>query len=289
MKKKKPKIQKKKLPGFWKLVASTWNDLTTFWRPIFGVTAVYGVLYFILVLGLSVSYSYSDVTASVAESLGENAGWLATQSAIIFSLFTGSSASNQSDATVMVQFLLFIVATLAIIWTLRRLQSLKHIRFRDAYYSGNAQIVPFLLVSVILLLTLIPAIIGSTIFGVAFSAGAIGIELVIVSIVTGLTLFLSLYWLVAWLPALYIVSLPGGTPIKSIKASAGLTKKHRFWFLRNIAGLAILILFAMFAAMLPIVLAVPVIAIGAVFVVSFIAFACVQTFLYRLYRSLLDE
>lgn len=286
-KKNKAKTQLKPL-NFWGLISATWREVSTFWRPIAGVTVVYGLLYFVLVMGLSISYSYNDISQTVSETLGESSGAFARNIVSITTLFSGSS-NSQSDATVLVQFLLFIIATMAMIWVLRRLQSLKHIKIREAYYEGSSRIVPFILVFTLLLVTFVPSAIGSVIFSAAQSAGAVGIELVVAGLISGALLLLTLYWFVVWLPALYIVSLPNGTPIAAIKASSKLTKKRRFWMLRQLIALAAVLVLGIFTVMLPIVMVVPAVAVAAAFIVAFTAFAVAQTFIYTMYRSLLDE
>ncbi len=280
---KKTKTKKIKLPSFLVLASRTWQELTTFWKPLTGVVAVYGVLYFMLVMGFSIAYSYQDIADNISAGFG-GAGWLAKNSLTIVNLF---ASSNQSDAGAIVQFLLFVIAMLAFVWVLRKLRTLKHIRMRDAYFDGTARIVPTTIVLVLLLLTFIPASVGSAVVGV-LQAGT-GIELVIAVLIAGGLFFATFYWLCAWLPAIYIVSLPKGTPITSIKSAAKLTKKHRFWMLRNILLFVFLTVLIDFVVMLLFVWIVPAASVVAAYVVSFITFGIVQTYLFILYRGLLDE
>lgn len=283
--KKTPIKKAKKLPGFGSLLAKTWQELATFWRPLSGVTLVYGVLYFMLVLGFSLAVSYQDVSDTVNSQLGGSPGWLAKSSLTVVSLFT---SSNQSDAGAMVQFTLFVIATLAFIWTLRQLRTLKHIRMRDAYFDGNARIIPTMLVMVLLLVPFIPAAIGSSIFAVVSSASNT-LELTAVGAVAGILFFVTFYWLTAWLPAIYIVSLPKGTPIVAIKSAMKLTKKRRFWMLRNVLLFSILAFVAVFIFMIGVVSVIPVVSVVLAYIVGFVIFGITQTYLFTMYRSLLDE
>lgn len=279
----RPKKTKAVLPKFWELAAKTWQELVTFWKPLSGVVAVYGVLYFALVMGFSVAYSYQDIVGDITSSLG-NANWFATKSLTIVNLFV---SSNQSDAGAIVQFLLFVMASLAFIWTLRKLRTLKHIRMRDAYFDGTARIVPMTLVIVILFVTFIPASVGSAIIGV-LQAGS-NVEQIIGVIIAGALFLLTFYWFCAWLPAIYIVSLPKGTPIVAIRSAAKLTKKRRFWMLRNLLLVTLITVFIDFAVMLLFVWLIPAASVVAAYVVSFITFGILQTFLFMMYRGLLDE
>jgi hypothetical protein len=281
--KKTPAI--KKLPNFWILCGRTYKELTTFWRPLAGVTAIYGLLYFVLVLGFSISYSYNDIV-DIVDQIGASGGWLGKNALTIANLF---AYSNQASAAAIVQAILFIVAMLAYVWVLRRLRTLQKIRIRDAYYDGPARIVPFTIVIILLLVTFIPAIFGSSILNIALATGSGGFELLVVSIVGGLLLLGSAYWFAAWLPAAYIVSLPKSTPIQAIRSSVNITQKKRLWIMKNCVGLAFWCLFSGFLVMLLFVTLITSAAVMAAYIVSFVIFAVTQTFLFVLYRSLIDE
>ena len=156
-----------KLPSVWFLVKKTWFEASTFWRPLVGVTIVYVVLYFSLVLGLNLSSSWQD------ELLLSDSGFGGSLS-VIFGAFyaTGLGSSTSSDSTTLVQIMLIIMASMAFIWTLRKLQGLKQIKWRDAYYQGTSAFIPTILVSIVLILMLIPAIVGSSLLATALQLGA---------------------------------------------------------------------------------------------------------------------
>lgn len=281
---KKVENKTTQLPKVGKLFASTWTELTSFWRPLFGVTIVYAILYFVLVLSFSISYSYQDIADSITAQLGDGAGWFSKSSLTVLNLF---APANQNDSSSIIQFLLFVIATLAIIWVLRQLRNLKHIRMRDAYFDGSSRVLPATIVMVLFLLPFIPVAIGSSIFAIALAGS--GLEIIIGSLVAGLLLFLTLYWLCAWLPAIYIVSLPNGTPIKAIRSAAKLTKKRRFWMIRNVALGVLATLTLTFVIMLTFVLVLPAASVVAAMVSSFVVFMVLQTYLFIMYRGLLDE
>jgi hypothetical protein len=239
-------------------------------------------------LGFSVSFSYDAILDLVASQIGENASWLPQKTVTVLNIF-GSGFSGQSDASTVLQFLLFIIATMAIIWTLRSLRALKQIKIRTAYYEGPAQIVPFILVIILLFLTLVPSAIGSAIFGVAQLTGAQGLELAIAGLVAATLFFGSVYLFCAWFPALYIVSLPKSTPIKSMKLAWGLTKGKRFWIIRSLIGMVLLLAIGAFATIFLLVLALPIVSVVMAFIVTFIVFTVAQTFMYITYRGMIDD
>ena len=279
---KASKIELKKLPNVWELIKKTWFEGTTFWRPLTGLLIIYALLYFVLVMGLSFS-SY------LQNPLSTSTGGLSKTLSTIFAVINTNSLTDgtQSDATVLIQFLLFLIASLAFIWTLRKLQALKKIKLRDAYYQGTSTLIPVILVSMVLILTVLPAIAGSAILATALQSGASGIETLIVSLISGLLLLLSLVLFVMLWPAFYIVSLPQTRPMQAIRAAAKVTKKHRFAILRKMIMLAILSFVLLFIILLPIALAVSVIVPEVAFVLLFIVFGFCHVYLYTLYRSLL--
>jgi hypothetical protein len=158
---------------------------------------------------------------------------------------------------------------------------------RDAYFDGTARIVPTTIVLVLLLVTFIPASIGSAIVSVLQSGS--GIELTIAALIAAALFFATLYWLCAWFPALYVVSLPKGTPITAIRSAAKLTKKHRFWMVRNVLLFLFVTVLIDFIVMLLFVWIVPAASVVAAYIVSFITFGIAQTYLFIMYRGLLDE
>ena len=199
-----------KLPSIWQLHKKSFFEYLTFWRSFVGILIVYAVLYFILVLGFSFS--------SNIQSSGANSSSLSRAFNAVFSVFSSSSSSNaQSSATVLLQFLLFVVASMAFVWALRKLQALKKIKIRDAYYQGTSALIPTILVIIVLMLTLLPAIGGSAVLSVALQTATTGAEISIVSLIAGLLLILSIYLFAMLWPSFYIVSLPATRPFGALK------------------------------------------------------------------------
>ncbi|HPW48194.1 MAG TPA: hypothetical protein PLJ97_02530, partial [Candidatus Saccharibacteria bacterium] len=199
MTKKHTKTKKNKFPSFYALVKSTLSEVITFWRPLLAILAVYAVIYFVFVLGLSLSNNSQDLmtgSSKMGDALNIAIGQFFSR------VLIGTAAS---DTTLVVQFVLFLVASLAFIWTLRKLQGLKKIKIKDAYYLGNAALIPVIIISLVLILTFIPALIGSTILTVSIQSASTLLETVIVSVLAFVLLMLSLYLFVMFWPAFYIV------------------------------------------------------------------------------------
>lgn len=275
---KSPDEPKKQI-SFITIAKKTWLEISSFWRPLLGVTATYAALYFVFVMSF-------QLNNNVKQLLSTTTGKLPQAFSVITDSMFNSYSGAQSDATTLIQILLFVVATLALVWTLRRLQNLQKAGIRDAFYEGPARLVPVLIVSLILMLTFIPALFGSTILSYALSSGSGGLEIIVASIISLALIFASLLLFVMYWPAFYIVTLPQMYPLKSLKAAAKVTKKYRLSILRKFVMLGIVCILALFIVILPIALIAPIIVPYLLYFVIFGIFMVGQVFLFELYRSL---
>lgn len=279
---KRAPIKLAKLPSAWALTKKAWFEVSTFWRPLLGITVVYAILYFILVLGLNLSTTWQYDLAFPASSWGEAFN-------LIFGAFStgGFDSATASDLTIVMQFLLFILASMAVIWTLRKLQGLKQIKWRDAYYQGSSALVPTIIVALVLVLMLVPAIIGSSLLATAIQLSATGLEIFVVSLITGVLLLISLLLFVMFWPAFYIASLPQTRPVQALRSALKVTKKRRLAILRKIVAWGVICLVIMLAVLIPLAMFVPSVISYLVFVLLFVLFGFSHVYLYNLYRSLL--
>ena len=265
-----------KIPSIWTTYSKVWFELSTFWRPILGILAVYAILYFVLVLGFN--FSSSQSTDSSIELSKFNQAIVQTTS--IFS-------SNRTDSTALIQFLLFIIASLAFIWMLRQLQAVKKIKIRDAYYLGTSTIIPAILVTAVLALTMFPAIASSILINIAYQMGAFGAELLVASLVSVLLLLLSLYLFAMLWPAFYIVTLPQTRPMQALKTALKITKTRRLSLMRNIFVLFLLFILLILLVVFPLALILPAVTPFVAFLLMFILFGIGQIYFYSLYRSMI--
>lgn len=271
--------QPKKQISFVSITKKTWLELSAFWRPLVSVTAVYAILYFIFVMSFSLNNN-------VKELLGTTTGKLPQAFAVILDTTFNSYSGTQSDATTLIQMLLFLASTLAVLWSLRRLQNLQKVNVLEAFYEGPARIVPVIVVSLLLMLTFIPSLFGTTILGYVVASSASILEYVIAVGVSLLLIFSSLFLFVMYWPAFYIVTLPELRPLKAMNAARRVTKGYRLSILRKFVLLGILCFLLFLGVMLPIALLLPAIVPYVLYFVIFGIFLIVQVFLFELYRSL---
>ncbi len=280
----KNKKTKKSLVKFTVLVSKTVQLLKQKKVPLTKIIVIYAALYLIFISGLNTQLNYQDVLQLVQESKVGKSGWFSQNISVISNLFS-NVGTTQGDAASLMQIFLFVLATMACIWLFNN----KSVSVRSAFYDGTARLVPFLLVIVMLFVTLIPTAIGSSIFSIAQGAGAQGTELISISLLSGVLLLLSVYWLSSWVFAIYYASEKDSAPIASIKLAVALTKGYRFWLVRNFVLFVICVLVLLFSVMLPIVIILPFIAAYVAYALCFVLFAVTQAFLFVNFRSLKSE
>lgn len=277
--------QKRDVIGFGALFKATWLDISTFWRTLGGILIVYASINFLFVASFSLLPSSESIESDIVTYLGDSAGRVIDSFALVgISLVTISAPSNT-----LLQVVLLLIASMALIWALRKLRGLQKIRIRQAYYEGPANIVPLVLVTMLLLLTLIPASIASTILLYALPIVGTTLERIIIYAIGSGLLMLTVYWLLVWWPALYISMLPGTTPIAAMRAAASLTKGRHIKIWTRQFAITILASSVFMFVVLPVAIvlqrAVPLV----VYTMLVVLFGVIHVAFFNLYRSLIDD
>jgi hypothetical protein len=282
---KKSKKMVKKPISFVELSKRVWLDVGAFWKLLLSVLAVYAVINFIFVASFSLLPSNEALQAEVETYLGASAGKIIDSMVIV-----GVSVLNfSSPGNTFLQVLLFIFASTAFIWTLRKLRGLQKISIRQAYYEGPANIIPLLIVSTLLLLTLVPSAIASSILTIALPIIGSNLERTIVYIISAALVLLSVWLVAVWWPAFYISMLPGTKPIASLRAGAELTKRRRSRVAIKLVGVIALLVLVFVAFVIPVSLIWQRIVPVTVYAMLFLMFGLFHMYAFNLYRSLIDE
>lgn len=283
--KKQPK-KLPKLPSTWRLASDTTQEIVLFWRPLFGILAVYVVLFFVVTQGLALDLSVGSMRSDIQDALG-GTGTMLQQGSMLFVEVLSSNSLNASDtATSLLQTTLTIMTALAIVWSLRRLRELKKVPIRDAFYKGTAAFVPFTIVFIALLLLLIPFSVAGLFLNVASQYGSRP-ELIVAVAVSVVTLLLTLYWYVCLWPSLFIVSLGDIRPLSALKKGRLLTKGRRLQAARKIVLFGLVMCIVFFGLLYLTAVLIPVATLAVLAALSFVVFLYTVTFFYMLYRSLL--
>ncbi len=248
-----------------------------------GITAIYGALNLLLVRGLSVGVNL----ASVKSALHGN-GSLATGSTLFIYLLGGSGNAGSSNAG-SYQTILIIIVSLALVWSLRQVYAGSKVRIRDGFYSGIYPLVPVILIMTVIGLELLPFIIGASVYSIVMNnhlaAGAIQDILWLALLILATTA--TMYMLCSSVFALYIVTLPGMTPMKALKNARELVKHRRYIVVRKLLFLPLSLIVFAAIVMVPIILVDIGLAGWIFFVISMGLLAVAHSYIYALYRELL--
>jgi hypothetical protein len=280
----------KKLPTTRQLWRETWIFLWAHRLKMLHFVAIYTIFYLLLVKGLSNLTFDVEILKEELQSLSDGQlNAVFTVITIYWSLLT-STTINQDQITNYLQISVVAIFSLAYIWLLRKL----HIRnstatVKQAFYNGMRPLIPFMLVSLVIVAELLPAGIASVLY-ISAQVSAISaseLELLGVTVAMLLSLVLTIYLLSGSIFALYIVTLPDVTPIQALRSSMKLLRIHRWLVLRKIVGFYVTLVILGFFLVLPFIIWLPRYSELAFFILSTSSFAVMHTFMYKLYRSLL--
>lgn len=204
-----------------------------------------------------------------------------------FGSLAGGAGWSSTETNSALQSILFIIASLAVIWALRQLLAGEKVTVKQAYYLGMTPLVPFILLLFVIILQLLPMTIGAAILGIV-STGAFGVAATLVFAAAFLLLATwSIYMLSCSVIALYIVTLPEMRPRQALRSAKRLILGRRLSVMRRIMFLPLLILLALAVIFIPILLIIPPLAAPLFFIFSGLSVFVSHTYLYNLYRRLL--
>lgn len=281
----KGKSAKKKIPGSFRLTADAFIILGEYWRVLGGITLVYLLINLFLASGLS---TFSTALSGVEDKVNladEEQGKLTTA----FDSFAGLLSGSGTDSGSALQSVMLVIASLVIIWSLRQLLAGKRVGVKQAFYHSMAPFVPFVLIVFVIILQLLPITVGTAALGIILSSvfNNDALVTVIASISFTALAAWSLYMLCSSVFALYIVTLPDMQPRQALRSAKNLVRFKRWQLMRRIVYLPLFILFVMTAAVVPLVLLLPVAAVAVFYLLATAAVLFSHIYLYNLYRSLL--
>lgn len=283
-------VTPKKLPNTWQLTKSSAVLLWRYKRLFIAITLIYGILSLVLVQGLASSTDVSGLKKQLNDVLTGNFKAL-TSSLSIFVVLLGSAGNSNSQTAGAYQLFLGIITSLALIWALRQVLLGNPIRARDAFYRGMTPLVPFILVLLVIGLQTLPLVIGSSVYGLVISNGIAVhvIEKVLWAVLFGLSALATFYLLSSSVFAVYIVTLSDMTPRRALRSARELVKKQRWSVVRKLLALPLILIIMAALIMVPIIMLLTPLAQWIFFLLTMFSLAAVHTYIYTLYRSLLDE
>ncbi|MBX4197377.1 hypothetical protein KW801_02355 [Candidatus Saccharibacteria bacterium] len=284
---KKEVKTRKPFPGSFKLTWQVVKTLKQHWKTLGGIVLVYLILNIIFASGISnVSTTFSNIKADLNASGGQNL-WHAAGG---FASLVGSSGASGSSAGSALQSALFVIESLVIIWALRHLLSGQAVSVKLAYYRSMMPLIPFLLVIAVIIIQLLPVSIGATVLAAiatsVFTGTSVATAFSAVAFV--LLAMWSLYMVSSSIFALYIVTLPDMQPRQALRSARDLVRFRRLIVIRKVLFLPLLILVTMGVVIVPLILYASSIVPAVFYVLSMVAILFVHTYLYSLYRGMLE-
>lgn len=287
----KAKIEARKLKPIIGSFRLTWRVLGIFrqyWRPLGGIVLVYLILNIIFASGISdINQTFNNIKNDLNAGGGQDL-WRAAGG---FGALVGSAGAGTTAAGSALQTMLFVIVSLVIIWALRHLLSGQEISVKSAYYRAMAPLIPFLLVILVIIIQLLPMTLGGVIL--AAVATSVFTSATAATVVTAIAFLLLASWSVYMVSAsvfgLYIVTLPDMQPIRALRAANELVRFRRWAVLRKVLFMPVFILIVMGIIIVPLILFAKPVVPAVFYALSMLAILFIHTYLYSLYRELIDE
>ena len=280
----KKEASKLAVPTSFNILGQVFTLLRRHWKILGGITLVYLVLNIVLASGLSNVINNFGI---VKENLSGSHNF--SEALQGFGSLLSGNASVGSESASILQSILIVLQSLVVIWALRQLLAGQKFSVKDAYYKSMAPLVPFLLVSLVILVQLLPVTLGSGLVALISSTLATsGLVTFIMVLVLIPLLGWSIYMLSSSIFGLYIVTLPDMQPRQALRSAKKLVSFRRLKIIRRIIFLPIFILVVMAVIILPLILFVHLLVVPVFYLLSILVILFVHTYLYSLYRGLLD-
>ena len=274
------------LPNSWQILGRAYQLLAAHWRKIGAITLIYGLLY-VLLVRVAPTVSLDDYREVVDEFLGGNESEF-VRTLTLVGVALGTANQGLDDIRLLYGLVLFIVFSLVLIWVFRRLMAGKAVSIRDALYSSQTPLIAFFTILAVASLQILPFAAGGLVYSIA-NVQDIAVTPAEDLLFSGFWLaaaFLSGYWLVNTIMASYAVTLPGMYPMAALRATKKLVTKRRWFLLRKILFLPLILALIFIVLFLFIVVVAPGAVYGFIDLCLILSLPVVHAYYYQLYRSL---
>lgn len=282
------RIKGERLPGAFRVFGAALQMLGRHWKVFLGIVFIYGVLNMVFVQSFHAATGLDEAKSSFDQVFTDSWGPLAS-GFTVFAYLLGSSGNTVSSTAGAYQLILTLIVSLALIWTLRQLHTGHEVKVRDGFYRGMSPLVQFVLVLIVVALQLIPAAVGLLLYETVVSGNiaSTGLEQVLWALLTFGLAVLSLYMISSSLFALYIVTLPGLTPLRALRSARQLVANRRWAVMRKVLFLPLATVVLAGALMVPLIVLVTPVAAWVFFALTMLLIPVVHSYMYTLYRAML--
>ncbi len=269
---------------FWRVLRQLWAHKALFG----GITVLYGVLNLMLVRGLSDGSNLASYKATL-DHLFNGSGNQLGSSVLSFMYLLSTAGGGSSSSAGVYQGILLLTCSLAFIWAFRQVLAGNEIKVRDSFYRGMYPLVPFLLISSLIGLQLLPLALGRDFYSIMIGSG-IAIDFwektVVLLIFLALALW-SIRMVTASAFALYIVTLPDMTPLRAYRTARQLVHRRRLLLWRKFIFLPITLLVLAAIVEVPLIFFLTPLAAWTFFIFGMIALPLVHGYVYTMYREMI--
>lgn len=206
-------------------------------------------------------------------------------------VLSGQSSNSTDSSSSLYRILIVTVCSLAFIWLLRQSVAGSKVTAKLSFYKGMYPLIPLLTVFLIIGVQLIPFALGSFLYSSIVTTG------IATSFLEGFVALLIFILLSLWslrmvtssIFAIYIVTLPGMEPLKSLKEAKHLVAERRLLVWRKLLPLPILVVLAAALVLLPFIFISREITVWMFYFLSGAWFIFVHSYLYTVYRELIEN
>lgn len=279
----------------WRLQIDSWKFVWRFKRILLGLGAIYAVLGYVLVGGIS-QLDYVAFKDATVEFVDGDVGAVGTAVSLFGAALTGSLSTPPTDVQQFLSTTLLLFFWLAIVWASRMLHADKEIKLRDALYNSGTPIIPMLVLLSVIAVQLVPAALGVFGYATALNGGWLdgGVESMTFAIAAVLLCLLSAYFVVSSMIALIVVTLPGTYPWHALREARQMVINRRWGLVLRALALAVHVVILWGLVLIPIFLLdqwlrfewLPLVPV-AVQALMGVTLVLTSVYIYKLYRSLL--
>lgn len=284
----KSEQRQKALVPSWKIMKTALTHLWKHKKLFFGISVVYGIFYLLLVKGFASNFQLDTLRANLEENTGSVVSGLGG-GLTLYGLLIGSASTTTTEVAGVYQLFLFIIGSLAIIRALRLTYAEKLPTVKESFYTSTEQFVPFLIVLFFLMIQLLPALVGTSIYNTVVENGIVNnsVQQFAAAVFMVAGIMLSLYYLSSAVLAVYIVTLRGTAPREAMRTARSLVRYRRKKIIMKMLFFPVFLLVLSCIALVPLIMFIPVAAELVFLVASIFVLAVAHSYYYAFYRSLI--
>ncbi|MCY4088727.1 MAG: hypothetical protein OXF49_01170 [Candidatus Saccharibacteria bacterium] len=276
----------------WRIFTQSLAIFRQHWTKFLLLISIFLVIAIILGINANIGTELASRQVSLKQDFGD--GFQAEVDITLF-LFTEFLQNFFNHLTEhLFWFLgLLTIFSLSLLWLIRNLKSAptpQLIKVKQAFYFGSAQIIPFTLLALLLILEFLPVLIVGQVAtqlrdnGVLQDVWEIWGTLLVLGVIT----WFCLYWILGGLFSLIIVSLPSTMPWQAWQTSFYLTHRRKKDLVRHGLFIVLVLLVGLWLVSLPIIWLLPKYIVYVFSFSSLTAIALGHIYWFLLYRDLIS-